>query len=105
MGADGGIGGTYGVMPELILKIFELMDLGDFDTARKMQFDVDHVIYTMCQAKGNRYAVIKEILRQKDKLDIGGVREPLSNLWPEDLPLVENCVALINNAMEKWILK
>ena len=34
MGADGGIGGTYGAMPELILKIYDLVHAGDVETAR-----------------------------------------------------------------------
>ena len=34
MGADGGIGGTYAVMPELYLKIKELTDAGKVKEAR-----------------------------------------------------------------------
>ena len=37
IGADGGIGGTYGVMPELYLKIKELMDAGMVKEARDIQ--------------------------------------------------------------------
>lgn len=103
MGADGGIGGTYGAMPELILKIFELVKTGDLETARKVQYDVDNIIYAMCATKGNMYASIKEILRRREGLDLGGVREPLYNLVEEDMPLIEKCVAMIDEAMAKWV--
>ena len=36
MGADGGIGGTYGVMPELYLRIKELTDVGKIEEAREI---------------------------------------------------------------------
>ena len=34
----------------------------------------------MCEAKGNLYAVMKEILRRMYGLELGGVRAPLANL-------------------------
>ena len=58
IGAEGAIGGTYGVMPELFLKMNELLAEGKLDEARKIQYDVDDVIYKMCEAHGNLYAVI-----------------------------------------------
>lgn len=103
MGADGGIGGTYGVMPELYLKLFELVKAGDLATARQIQYHVDSIIYAMCATKGNMYASIKEILRRREGLDLGGVREPLYNLVPEDMPQIETCVRMIDEAMDKWI--
>lgn len=103
MGADGGIGGTYGVMPELILKIFELVKADDLAAARQIQYDVDNIIYAMCATKGNMYASIKEILRRRENIDLGGVREPLYNLVPEDIPQIELCVNMIDAAMDKWI--
>ena len=63
MGADGGIGGTYAVMPELFLKMYELVHRGEMDAARALQYKADRIIYKMCEAHGNLYAVQKEILR------------------------------------------
>ena len=102
MGADGGIGGTYGAYPELVLKLFELVEQGDLTTARQVQYDVDNIIYAMCGAKGNMYAVIKEILRRREGIDIGGVRSPLYNLVEADMPQVEKCVEMIDTAIAKW---
>jgi N-acetylneuraminate lyase len=103
MGADGGIGGTYGVMPELILKAFQLVKEGDIATARKVQYDIDNIIYALCGTKGNMYASIKEVLRRREGLDIGGVRAPLTNLVPEDMPQIDLCVKMIDEAMARWI--
>ena len=80
MGADGGIGGTYAVMPELFLKMYELVHKGEMDAARALQYQADRIIYKMCEAHGNLYAVQKEILRRMYGLELGGVRAPLPGL-------------------------
>ncbi len=103
IGAEGGIGGTYGVMPELYLKMFALMQEGDVATARRIQYDVNNIIYALCGAKGNMYAVIKAVLRQREGIDIGGVRAPLYNLTAEDASQVQVCVDVIDAAMQRWI--
>ncbi len=103
IGADGGIGGTYGVMPELFLKMDELIRAGKTAEALPVQNAANEIIYTMCAAKGNMYGVIKEILRRREGLDLGGVREPLYNLVPEDKAVVDKAVELIDNAMRKFI--
>ena len=63
MGADGGIGGTYGAMPELYLKIFNLVKAGDIETARQVQYDALNIISALCSAKGNMYATIKAVMK------------------------------------------
>lgn len=102
IGADGGIGGTYSVMPELFLKMNELLAEGNFDEAREVQNAANAVIYKMCEAHGNMYAVIKEILRENENLDIGGVRSPLEPLAPEDAPIVHEAAAMIRDAIQKF---
>ena len=103
IGADGGIGGTYGVMPELYLKIMELMEAGKVEEAQKIQYAANEVIYGMCACHGNLYAVIKEILRIREGLDIGSVRKPLPALIPEDMEQVKKCVEMVDKAMEMYI--
>lgn len=101
IGAQGGIGGTYGVMPELIMKIKELTDAGDLAGARWVQNQVDAVIYKMCEAHGNLYAVIKKILEINEGLHIGSVRAPLTPLAKEDMKIVEEAAAMIREAIGK----
>lgn len=100
MGADGAIGGTYGVMIELYLKIFALCRAGDYETARKIQYDADAVIDAMCACRGNLYGVMKEIIKRREGLDLGGVRKPLPALEEGDSKQVDTCIAMINQAMD-----
>lgn len=102
IGADGGIGGTYAVMPELLLKADELLKAGDLQKACEVQYAIDAIIYAMCACKGNLYAVMKEILRIRENLDIGGVRKPLPNLFPEDMEQVAKCAKMIDEAIAKF---
>lgn len=101
-GAVGGIGGTYAAMPELYLSIFRLFHAGEIARAREIQDACCHVIYKMCSCKGNMYAVIKGILREQGGPDIGGVRAPLYELQPEDLPVVKELAAEITALVEQY---
>ena len=101
IGADGGIGGTYAVMPELYLAMNEHINKGEIEAARAIQYDADRIIYKMCEAHGNLYAVQKEILRRMYGLELGGVREPMPGLIPEDEPIVAEAQAMIEAAIAK----
>ena len=102
MGAGGGIGGTYGAMPELYVKLYQLVKQGDLQTARAIQNECCRIIYKMCSCHGNMYAIIKEILRRTGGPDIGSVRAPLAELVESDLPKVMACVAMIEAAVAKY---
>ena len=99
IGAQAGIGGTYAVMPELFVKMDEAVDKGEFETAQKLQNAADEVIYTMCSAKGNMYAVAKAVLEKRIGIPFGGVRAPLLNLCEGDEAVVEKAYALICEAV------
>lgn len=103
MGAQGGIGGTYGVMPELFLAMDKALADGDHDLARAIQYDVNAIIYKMCEAHGNLYAVIKAILKENEGLDLGSVKAPLAPLAEEDMAIVKEAAAMIRAAREKYI--
>lgn len=100
IGADGGIGGTYGVMPELFLKMDKLIDDGDIESARRIQYEINEIISLMCSAHGNMYAVIKEILKINSDIDIGSVRKPLTELTEDDKELVVIAAEKIRYATE-----
>ncbi|MCI8495365.1 MAG: N-acetylneuraminate lyase [Lachnospiraceae bacterium] len=103
IGAEGAIGGTYGAMPELFLKMDEFIREGRLEKARNIQYAVNEIIYKMCSARGNLYGVIKGILKINENLDLGGVREPLPGLTNEDLPIVEEAAQMIRSAKEKYM--
>ena len=102
IGADGGIGGTYAVMPELLLKANELFMAGKLDEAREVQYAIDSIIYAMCECHGNLYAVMKKILEINEGLHLGSVRKPMPALVPEDMPQVEKCAKMIKDAIAKF---
>ncbi len=101
-GAIGGIGGTYAAMPELYLKARELFCAGELEKARQVQNECCRIIYKMCTAHGNLYAVIKEILRRTGGPDIGSVRAPLAPLAEGDGPIVDACAAMIRGAIAQY---
>ena len=101
-GAIGGIGGTYAAMPELYLRIFALVGQGRIAEAREIQDECCHIIYELCSCHGNMYAVIKAVLRELGGPDVGGVRRPLSDIVPEDMPTVRKCAEHIRTACEKF---
>ena len=101
MGATGGIGGTYAVMPELFLKAYELMEAGEVAQARAIQNDICRIIYKLCEAHGNLYAVMKAVLRGKG-LELGGVREPLPGVGEGDEDIAAQASAMIDAAIAKY---
>ena len=103
IGAEAGIGGTYGVMPELFLKIDEHFKNGDLEKARKIQYDINAIIYKMVSGHGNMYAVIKAILKENENLDLGSVRKPLPALVGEDEKIVKEAASMIRDAKEKYL--
>ena len=82
MGADAGIGGTYGAMPEI-------------------QVAINDIIMSMCSVKGNLYAVIKGIIRLNG-LDIGSVRAPLEEVERLEQDKVKAIWEKINTAIAKF---
>lgn len=104
IGAEGAIGGTYGAMPELILKMDELVKTGDMEGAGKLQYAVNEIIYKMCSAHGNMYGVIKAILKINEGLELGGVRKPLPALEESDMTVVCEAAKMIIDAKAKFLL-
>ena len=102
MGATGGIGGTYAVMPELFLKVWDLFHQGKMAEAAKIQNEICRIIYKLCSGHVNLYAVMKEVIKQQYGLDMGGVRAPLANLIDSDKAVVDACSKQIQDAIAKY---
>ena len=101
-GAIGGIGGTYAAMPELFLKVRELYLAGDMAKGREVQNECCRIIYKLCSAQGNMYAVIKEVIRLQGGPDVGGVRAPLLNLVESDHAVAVESAQMIADAIAKY---
>ncbi len=102
-GAVGGIGGTYGAMPSLYLKIFSMVKEGKAAEALPIMDGCRKVISLMCTARGNLYAVLKAVLRINEGIDAGGVRPPLTDLSPEDMPIAEAAAEQIRDLEDRFL--
>lgn len=98
MGADAGIGGTYGAMPELYLKMEELIRRGDWDKAHDVQAIVTPLIYRLCSFP-SMYGAVKAILAL-DGCPIGQPRLPFLPVSTDD-PQLQALYHDIKKAIEE----
>ena len=97
-GATGGIGGTYAVMPELYIYIFNAVkNGGDMNKALRIQDGCNEIIRLLCSGQGNMYAMIKETIRIMGGPDCGSVRAPLYPLQPGDEAIAARCAEMIRS--------
>lgn len=102
IGACGGIGGTYAAMPELFLKMDELVKEGKFVEAQPIQHEVNGIIADLCSCRGHMYAVIKKVLEINEGLQLGSVHKPMVGVCEADMPKVEAVAARIRAAIAKF---
>lgn len=86
LGADAGIGGTYGAMPELYLKMDELIGRGEWEKAAQVQGIVTPLIYRLCSF-ASMYGAVKSIITL-DGCPMGEPRLPFLPVSTEDPELV-----------------
>lgn len=99
MGADAGIGGTYAAMPELYLKLENLIREGRYEEAKKLQVVITGLVYKLISFP-SLYGAVKALIKL-DGLDIGTPRLPFLPVSEKD----ENLVALyheIKAEIENW---
>lgn len=101
MGADGGIGGTYGVMPELYLKLEELYSHGAILEAQKLQMELNIIISKLTSFSGHMYCVIKEILKLRG-YNIGTGRPPLKSVDIKDIDSIKEVSKYIDTIIKKY---
>ena len=89
-------------MPELFLKMDELVKAGKMEEAMKVQYAANDIIYKMCSGHGNMYGMIKEMLRINESLDLGGVREPLPQLIESDLAIAQEAARMVKEAVAAY---
>lgn len=85
MGADAGIGGTYGAMPELYLKLEELIRAGEWEKAQEVQGIITPLIYRLCSF-ASMYGAVKALLAL-DGCPIGQPRLPFLPVSTDDAQL------------------
>ncbi|MDD6727627.1 MAG: dihydrodipicolinate synthase family protein [Eubacteriales bacterium] len=75
MGADAGIGGTYGCMPELFVRLDELVNENRIDEAKALQFKINECIFDLLACK-SLYGAAKQVISQRFGIDCGEPRSP-----------------------------
>ncbi len=90
MGADGGIGSFYNVMPKLFVQLYELTRQNEWLQARAVQATINEVI-----AIGLRYPVHASVKAMLQELGVncGGCIPPRRNLSTEELIDLKQCFA------------
>lgn len=101
IGADGGIGGTYGAMPELFLAADQMITEGNIANLRALQTEINDIIVALTSGEGHMYAIIKEVLRH-DGIDIGSVRAPLLHTTDNDKLYAKEIYERINRAVRQY---
>lgn len=103
IGAKAGIGGTYGTMPRLFVKLNELFNENKMEEARKLQFAIDDIIYMLTGGHCHMNAFVKEVLRINEALDLGSVRRPLEPLSEEDKEAAKVAAAKIKEVEAEYL--
>lgn len=75
MGADAGIGGTYGCMPELFVALDKLVNDGKIDEATKLQYKINECIFDLL-ACDSLYGAAKQVMTLRFGIDCGQPRSP-----------------------------
>ncbi|MGN7358014.1 dihydrodipicolinate synthase family protein [Paenibacillus sp. SAF-054] len=97
MGADGGIGGTYGVMPELFVKLNGLFKDNRIEEAQALQTKINGIIKKLL-AYPSLYGACKYILSLRG-IETGEPRLPLLPVRPEH----HETLAELNREIEETV--
>lgn len=83
MGADAGIGGTYGCMPELFVALDKLINENRIDEARALQYKINECIFALLACK-SLYGAAKQVMSIRFGIDCGAPRKPFLPVSRED---------------------
>lgn len=99
MGASGGIGGTYGYMPEVYVNIYNAFKAGDIVKAQKWQTRSCTMIDIMGKTlKGNNGAAFSKAVLARRGMDIGGARYPILPMDPNEPNVIASA-----QMIEDWL--
>lgn len=95
MGADAGIGGTYGCMPELFVALDKLVNENKFEEAKKLQYKINDCIFDLLACK-SLYGAAKQVISLRFGIDCGQPRSPF-------LPVSEDEAKPIAEKINKYV--
>lgn len=103
MGANGGIGSTFGVMPKLYLKLEEYLQESNLEQAQALQFTINKIIARILIQEGSLYGVMKKVLEINEGIVAGDVRNPLPKVTENDQAAIKEIAAQIKEAEAKYL--
>lgn len=83
MGANAGIGGTYGTMPELFVELDRLIRNNEIDKARALQYKINDVIFDLLSC-ASLYGAAKQVIKLRFGVDAGQPRSPFLEVECDD---------------------
>lgn len=89
MGADAGIGGTYGCMPELFVALNKLINEKKIEEATKLQFKINECIFDLLSC-ASLYGAAKQVISLRFGIDCGNPRSPFLPVSVEDAKPIAN---------------
>jgi N-acetylneuraminate lyase len=96
MGANAGIGGTYGTMPELFVALDKLVNKNKFEEAKVLQYKINDVIFDLLSC-ASLYGAAKQVISIRFGVDAGQPRSPF-------LPVpMDEKVKSIADKIEKYV--
>lgn len=96
MGANAGIGGTYGTMPELFVALDRLINENKINEAKAIQYKINDVIYDLLSC-ASLYGAAKQVISLRFGIDAGQPRSPFLPVSPDDK------VKAIADKIEKYV--
>ena len=104
MGANAGIGGTYGTMPELFVKLDELINQNKIQQAKLLQYKINDVIFDLISLP-SLYGAAKNVISRRFGIDAGVPRSPFLPVENDEkisaiVEKIENYVAQLNELGE-----
>lgn len=98
MGANAGIGGTYGTMPELFVALDNLINNGEIDRAKALQFKINDIIFDLLSCD-SLYGAAKQVISLRFGVNAGQPRSPF-------LPVAcDDKIKSIVNKIEKTVIE
>jgi N-acetylneuraminate lyase len=90
MGADGGIGTFYNLVPEQFVRLYEMARADQWDAARKLQLQINELI-----AVGLRLGVMPaaKLMMQRLGIDCGACIAPRRQLTPAEIRQMDEMIA------------
>lgn len=102
MGAQGGIGGTYGMMPALFVKLYELFRKQELASAMALQQEICSILQDVHACEGSLYSVAKGVIQRNTGLELGDVRAPMQPCSVADSPRLDALAGKIRSATADW---